>query len=300
MRYSFLAPIVVISFAKIVCSLGLYAWYDGALAHVPQRLVAAKGVLMRYSVVAGLFCLYDVLSFVNLAHLDPQTYLVFLQLRTVMTGVIWEFAFSKTLTWAQRGGLALICFGCITKQVGAGFSVEKASQVAYRDYVLLAVQIGANCWAGVANEVLLKEKGGVPLNLQNIVQYSWVLVWCLLVGTLCPVEGVHLNPLDVSEWSKMLDAKMLPNILILTLLGLITSVMLKMLSSVWKAVATAVELFLTSYASAYIFGYAVSGSDVTALFIAAVGGSLYALGGTVKAVAAKSGSIAMPSESPVK
>merc|ERR1712072_1139058 len=71
---------------------------------------------------------------------------------------------------------------------------------------------------------------------------------------------------------------MLPNIVILTFLGLVTSVMLKVLNSVWKAVATAVELFITSYASALVFGYAVHFSDLVALCIAAAGVSLYALG----------------------
>lgn len=279
LRYSFLAPIVVISEAKLVVSIVLYSFNDGPLGHVPEKLRKARKVVLRYSAVAGLFCLYDVLSFVNLAHLDPQTYLVFLQLRTVMTGVVWEIAFKKALTWTQRGGLALICLGCIAKQTGGGFNMEAAGKVSMTEYCLLAVQIAANCLAGVANEVLLKQKSGVPLNLQNILQYSWVIVWCLLVGILCPMEGVHLNPFDLQEWSKMLDVKMLPNIVILTVLGLITSVMLKILNSVWKAVATAVELFFTSYASALVFGYAVHFSDVVALCIAAAGVCCYSLGG---------------------
>jgi len=282
MHYSFLCPIVVISEAKLACSLVLYALYDGEIAQIPERLRKSRGVVIRYSAVAALFCTYDVLSFVNLANMDPQTYLVFLQLRTVLTGVVWELAFKKALSWMQRLGLAFICFGCIAKQTKGGFKLEASANVSLFEYVLLAVQIGANCLAGVANELLLKQKGSVPLNLQNAVQYSWTIVWCLLVGVLCPVEGLHLNPFDFGEWGKMLEPRMIPNIVILTILGLITAVMLKILNSVWKAVATAVELFLTSYASALIFGYPVHFSDVVALCIACSGVWLYTQTGVSK------------------
>merc|ERR1711865_539813 len=97
---------------------------------------------------------------------------------------------------------------------------------------------------------------------------------------------------DMQEWSKMLDPKMLPNIVILTLLGLVTSVMLKLLNSVWKAVATSVELFLTAYASALVFGYVVQFSDVLSLCVAAAGVGLYALSGAKPADSAAPTSIA--------
>lgn len=276
LHYNFLCPIIVISTAKLACSLVLYALFDGPLIRIPRRLWAARGVVLRYSLVAALFCAYDVLSFVNLSIFDPQTYLVFLQLRTVITGVVWEVAFAKPLSWMQRAALMLICFACTAKQTGGGFKWDVASSVSLGAYGLLTVQVAANCLAGVANELLLKSKSGVPLNLQNAVQYTWTILWCFLTGLLCPIEGVQLHPFDLQEWGKMMDPRMLPNIVILTVLGLVTSVLLKMLDSVWKAIATAVELFLTSYSSALVFGYPVHVSDFMALCVAVMGVGLYA------------------------
>jgi len=279
LKYNFLCPIIVISLAKLVSSAVLYRLYDGPLDTIPSWIRLEPGVALRYGVVAALFCLYDVLSFVNLAHFDPQTYLVFLQMRTVLTGMVWEVAFGKSLAWAQRGGLALICAGCVMKQIGAGFDVESLSQVSLFDYAILALQITSNCLAGVANELLLKRKGGAPLNLQNMIQYSWTVLWCLCVGAICPLDGVHLNPFNFEEWAKMGDSRMLPNIVILTVLGLVTSVLLKLMDSVWKAIATAVELFLTSYASALVFGYPVSLRNLLALCVAACGIGFYTTSG---------------------
>jgi len=275
LRYNLLCPIIVVSVAKLACSLALYRLHDGPLATIPARLREAPGVVLRYSVVSGLFCLYDVLCFANLRHFDPQSFLVFMQLRTVVTGLVWEVAFDRPLAWAQRCGLVLICAGCAAKQTGGSIDLQAVARASPAAYASLAVQIMANVCAGVFNELLLKGKGGVPLNLQNMVQYSWTVAWCVAVGTLCPLEGIHLNLLDLDEWAKMLDPHMLPNIVVLTVLGLVTSVLLKLLDSVWKAIATAVELFLTSYASSLLFGYPVRAGDLVALCIAASGIGLY-------------------------
>jgi len=276
LQYNFLCPIIVISLAKLVCSLMLYARLDGPLSELPRVLSPIRGVILRYSAVSALYCLYDVLSFVNLGIFDPQTYLVFLQLRTVLTGAVWEVAFAKPLGCLQRVALVLLCLACIAKQTGGGVNWHAASKVPLVSYALLALQVASNCLAGVANELLLKSKGGAPLNLQNAVQYSWTVCWCLLAGLVCPLHGVRLNPLDSQEWAKMVDPRMLPNILVLTVLGLVTSVLLKLLDSVWKAIATAIELFLTSYASALVFGYAVRPGDLASLCVGALGVGLYA------------------------
>lgn len=279
LQYNFLCPIIVVSLAKLLCSLLLYAHFDGPLSGLPRTLASLGVLIWRYSVVAGLYCLYDVLSFVNLGIFDPQTFLVFLQLRTVLTAAVWEVAFAKPLSWLQRGALVLICLSCVAKQLRGGLAWGAASSVSPTSYSLLALQVACNCLAGVANEVLLKSKGGAPLNVQNLLQYSWTICWCLLVGLLCPLQGVRLDPLDLREWAKMADPRMLPSIAVLTVLGLVTSLLLKLLDSVWKAIATAAELFLTSYASALLFGYPVRSTDLLALCVGASGVGLYAWAG---------------------
>lgn len=276
LQYNVLCPIVVISLAKLACSLALYRLYDGPLVGFFGQLRHFWVLVLRYGVVAGLFCLYDVLSFVNLKTFDPQTYSVFLQLRTVLIGVVWEAAFGKRLGGMQRLGLVLIFSGCVAKQMGDGFNLEAAARVPPAQYFLLAVQIVSNVLAAVTNELLLKDKGGAPLNLQNAAQYTWTLFWCMLVGCLCPLEGVHINPLNFEMWAQMADPRMLPNIVAFSVLGLVTSVLLKLMDSIWKAIATSAELFLTAYASAYVFGYPVRHSDLAALCVAAGGVWLYA------------------------
>jgi len=47
-------------------------------------------VLLLYMIPALLYCLYNNLAFVNLARFDPTTYYVLLQLRVVLTGIIFQ------------------------------------------------------------------------------------------------------------------------------------------------------------------------------------------------------------------
>ena len=47
-------------------------------------------VLGLYMVPAILYCLYNNLAFVNLAAFDPTTYFMLLQLRVVVTGIVFQ------------------------------------------------------------------------------------------------------------------------------------------------------------------------------------------------------------------
>lgn len=49
-----------------------------------------KKVLYLYFVPAFLYCLYNNLSFINLATFDPTTYYLLLQLRVVITAISFQ------------------------------------------------------------------------------------------------------------------------------------------------------------------------------------------------------------------
>ena len=47
-------------------------------------------MLALYLVPATLYCLYNNLSFLSLAYLDPVTYSMFMQIRLLLTGLIYQ------------------------------------------------------------------------------------------------------------------------------------------------------------------------------------------------------------------
>ena len=47
-------------------------------------------VLILYFIPSALYCLYNNLAFINLQSYDPTTYFLLLQLRVVVTGIIFQ------------------------------------------------------------------------------------------------------------------------------------------------------------------------------------------------------------------
>lgn len=55
-----------------------------------KDVIKDKKVLLLYFVPAFLYCLYNNLSFLNLATFDPTTYYLLLQLRVVVTAILFQ------------------------------------------------------------------------------------------------------------------------------------------------------------------------------------------------------------------
>lgn len=49
-----------------------------------------RKVLVLYLVPAALYCLYNNLSFLSLAYFNPTTYFMFMQIRLLLTGLIYQ------------------------------------------------------------------------------------------------------------------------------------------------------------------------------------------------------------------
>lgn len=69
--------------------------YTGTRFFIPLSLFTpfnfcTVSVMLKYFVPAFLYCLYNNLAFVNLSAFDPTTYYLMLQLRVVVTGVLFQ------------------------------------------------------------------------------------------------------------------------------------------------------------------------------------------------------------------
>ena len=68
-------------------------------------------VLLLYLVPAFLYCLYNNLSFINLSNYDPATYYLLLQLRVVITGVVFQVSGVHLVCWGTMLSFILIGLG---------------------------------------------------------------------------------------------------------------------------------------------------------------------------------------------
>lgn len=64
--------------------------YRNSFPSLIARVVEGSSVLLLYFVPAFLYCLYNNLAFINLSTFDPTTYYLLLQLRVVITGILFQ------------------------------------------------------------------------------------------------------------------------------------------------------------------------------------------------------------------
>ena len=265
---------------KLGLALGMYLRFDGSPEVLARTVMGTLPLLVKYSVPAALYCIYNNLVYTNLASFDPGTYNVLMQLRIVMTGVIYQQAFSKRLNRNQWTAIVLIAVGCMIKEsakMGSSATIQ-ANQSAW---LLLLVQMLASVCAGVYNEVLLKGDAGggegsglvVTTNLQNGYMYFNSAVWNLAV---LMAQGRLGEALSGPNLAVLASPTILTIVGIMSTVGLVTGFFLKHLDSVLKAVASALEVVLTMLASFALFGIPLDVRGVLSALLVGVGVALYA------------------------
>uniref|UniRef100_A0A0A9XRS3 CMP-sialic acid transporter 1 n=1 Tax=Lygus hesperus TaxID=30085 RepID=A0A0A9XRS3_LYGHE len=117
--YSTAVAVLLAEILKLIASIFIYAFKYPVFGLFTELKNNSK-VFALYLIPASLYCLYNNLSFVNLSRFDPTTYFVVLQLRVVVTGVIFQILFKKQLSQKQWVSLFLLTFGCMVKQINWG------------------------------------------------------------------------------------------------------------------------------------------------------------------------------------
>ena len=75
---------------KLILAIGLYRRYDGGWQQLAHDVASSMDLLLKYTVPALLYCVYNNLVYVNLSLFDPGTYNVLMQLRIAVTGLTYQ------------------------------------------------------------------------------------------------------------------------------------------------------------------------------------------------------------------
>lgn len=234
---------------------------------------AARRLAAYYLVPAGLYCLYNNLAYVNLAHFDPATYFLLLNFRTVTTGIIFQILFGKRLGGRQWAALIILTLGCVVKQVEFG-ALDSIRINLDRHLLLMIAQVLCSCFAGVYNEYLLKDTGaGVHLQVQNIFMYGNSIVMnALFMGW----NGSLLSALQPEALVAMLQRPIVSAIALNNgVAGITTSLFLKNFNSILKTFAGAIELLLTAIVAWILFGVPINAQMLVAISLVSAAMWLY-------------------------
>ncbi|KAF4137908.1 Nucleotide-sugar transporter [Phytophthora infestans] len=290
-RFNSACAVVIQSLLKLVIASYMYLTSD---AQVTETLTTRirfmlsqaqehRQLFLLYFIPSGLYVVYDVLSYINLRAFDAATYFLLLQFRLVITGVLHQAMFSKRLNRNQWVSLGVTTVGCAIKTLGSQEHNGSAKLGAHSNaptlmaYGLLMVQMLSSTFAGVYNELLLKKQATIPVNLQNVFMYIDSIVCTMGMLALGLTGQTAQEALTIANFSVLLSPYVLPMVLIMSFIGVVTSLFLKQLDSIRKAIASALELVFLPLLSAVLFGQPITLYTVAAVCFVGFGVYIYSL-----------------------
>ena len=285
--YSYNTVLVVLltEVLKLVISAGLYC-REHTFKSLIVNIIKGSNVLLLYFVPAFLYCLYNNLAFINLSTFDPTTYYLLLQLRVVITGILFQIIFKKYLSKRQWISLVLLTCGCMVKQIDLGDGpissndVPKASinkNMSGFDFsfsaIFILVQTVCSCLAGVYNEYLLKQKGSdINIYIQNVFMYLDSIICNVL---LLLFKGELTSAFTINNMTEIFQFNVLVIMFNNSAIGIITSFFLKYLNSILKTFASALELIFTAILCFVLFAIPIYMNTVLSIFIVSYAIYLY-------------------------
>ena len=195
---------------------------------------------------------------------------MFMQLRLLMTGVIYQFLFNRKLSGKQWISLLILTLGCMLQRIqnyapnfeafhavsiGSGLLLIglQVFQQKLTIWVKIMIfffffQVCCSVFAGVYNEYIIKKIAGadVDIMIQNVFMYLDSIFCNVLVLAYNSELQSNLTQENLLNlWSVLVIAIILNNALV----GIVTSLFLKNLNSILKAFASAIELIFTALLS---------------------------------------------------
>lgn len=108
--YNSTSVVLITEIVKLIMAACLYLSYDGGPSVLIRSATASLPLLAKYSIPALLYCIYNNLVYMNLTFFDPGTYNVLMQLRIIMTGLLYQVyrRTSRTHTVAVSTAIPLV------------------------------------------------------------------------------------------------------------------------------------------------------------------------------------------------
>lgn len=290
-KYTYNTTTVVLlsEFCKLIIAV-LFSINTHSFSVFTGLLRSNVKLCLLYFIPSILYSFHNNLSFVSLSHTDPATYYVLLQLRVLVTGVVFQILFKRRLNLLQWTSLLILFFGCLIKEfdnmrgskthvpTAAPGGVASESKPWISFYVLVILfQVLCSCLAGVYTEYLLKKQGSeVSVHIQNVFMYVDSII-CNLTLLICMGKYDALTGTELAKiWSR-------PGVVAIVingaLGGLMTAFLLKYLNSIMKVFANSVEILLVAFVGALLLNIPISMGCVAAMVLVCGALVLYWYGG---------------------
>jgi len=264
---------IVVSFVMFLCRGDLTAGFSTLSAPGCARFGKVPACILPM-VPGGLLATYDALSFLSLVNMDPVTYKIFVHMRLVLLGFLWQWAFQQKLSAPQWLALLLFVAASITKGVEQVTGTDTGFRIGI---IIVSIQIVVGAVASVASEVLLKEMP-MPIDLVNTCTYFWGLV--VIANMMLMSQGpaaLYSELLSPAAWNKLLvDPYMIGSIVCLAAIGVVTAYLIKGLSNIVKELSGGFVIIITTILQWLFAGVSIiNGFSMMGVIVALFGIGVY-------------------------
>lgn len=234
-KFEPLCAVILVEIGKLVASCVLYT-----VNRVKPLMDGQSFIDEKFSVKDALylaapgfgFALNNVLVWMSIGHNEIASFGVFRDTIVFFNAAIWCIIFKSALGLHRNLALAAVFAGLCINQITPLMTASLSPWV----MIILAMAM-TNALSSVANEYAIKQNGGVDLNLQNAVLYSFCFVWACVYLAISKPEKLS----SVGAFFENFNATFVVVIGLQLCAGLLVSRILKYADSVTKNVANALR-----------------------------------------------------------
>ncbi|CAD2221868.1 nucleotide sugar transporter [Angomonas deanei] len=208
-----------------------------------------------------LYTLYDNLTFINLLHINPGIYSIFMQSRILMTAFLHKLVFQSSIPMQKWFALSLLTFGVVLKYI---FNLQesensKNENVTWWVIFFILLQSFLSVCAGLYNEYLFKKNMNISIHLQNFFMYLFAILFNFFIYVVKNHNNHNKNNNEMiknaennnnnNNWGNYTIVVMSGAVM-----GLSAAFILKFIDIIVKSIASAVEIIIISFLSHVLFG----------------------------------------------
>lgn len=231
--------------------------------------------LAQFAVPAMIYFVNNNLVFIILNYVNPTTFQLLSQLKTVFTGLLFRVFLGRELTKWQY--LAIFQLSCGTSTSQIPLCANSSSQATSSFGLMLSVcSCALSAMGGIYSEKLLKGSVTSSIHWQNVQLYGWGIAFNFVGACISDTEVLTMTNAfhDFNFWACIV-------VLNNALNGLAISAILKYADNIARVYAHAAAMLVTMIVSLFLFGQQVTPQLAIAVIMVAASAVQYNLKETV-------------------
>ena len=227
---------------------------------------------VKYGILGILYAFQNNLLFYTLKYVDAATFQVVANLKIPLNALLLRSLAGRKFSRPQWIGLCLLIVGASSSQLHGGKGTSRFGHmlaISPKGAFYIAIMICISSFAGVFNELLLKDSALGSMHWQNFQLY---LVGCISSFLILKYKAdvfefnIFYQGFNIFTWLSILN---------LASLGIVTSAVLKHADNVLKSFAAVFSMLLATVASFLLLGTSISWHFLVGILITSLAILIY-------------------------